>query len=162
MLITVIGKKMKKKIFDSLPIDSPSWLIEFVIVYQSLNTDNLELLATIYHSNVTFIDPLHRVEGFVDLYKYFNNLYANLNSCEFVINKVIFDGNEAAIYWTMTYQHKKLNKGDLVTVLGTSNIKGEEDKVIFHRDYLDLGAMLYEQLPLFGKLTKWIKAKATS
>jgi len=162
MLILFFGTRMKKNQIDSLPIDAPSWLLNFVNVYQELATVNLELLARVYHSNVTFIDPLHRVEGFVDLHNYFNNLYANLNSCEFVINKVIFDGKEAAIYWTMTYQHNKLNKGDLVTVLGTSNIKGKEGKVIFHRDYLDVGAMLYEQLPLFGKLTKWIKAKATS
>ena len=62
----------------------------------------------------------------------------------------------------MTYQHNKLNQGKSVTVAGSSYIKGEGDKVILHRDYLDLGAMIYEQLPLFGKLTKWVKAKVVS
>ncbi len=62
----------------------------------------------------------------------------------------------------MTYQHNKLNKGEVVTVSGSSHLQGKEDKVIFHRDYLDLGAMLYEQIPLFGKLTKWIKVKAAN
>lgn len=153
---------MQKNKFNSLPKDSPDWLSNFVNIYQTLATNNLDLLATIYHKDVTFIDPLHRVEGFDDLYQYFSGLYQNLSTCKFVINSVIFDGDEAAIYWTMTYQHNKLNKGELVTVSGSSHIQGKEDKVIYHRDYLDLGVMLYEQIPLFGKLTKWIKAKAAN
>ena len=153
---------MQKNQLNSLPKDSPEWLSNFVSIYQTLATNNLELLATIYHSDITFIDPLHHVEGFDDLYNYFNGLYQNLQTCEFVIEKVIFDGKEAAIYWTMTYQHKKLNKGELVSVSGSSHIQGKENKVIYHRDYLDVGAMLYEQIPLFGRLTKWIKAKAAN
>jgi len=153
---------MQKNQFNSLPKDSPEWLSNFVIIYQTLTTNNLDLLATIYHHDITFIDPIHRVKGFDDLYKYFNGLYQNLRTCEFIIEKVIFDGKEAAIYWTMTYQHNRLNKGGLVSVSGSSHIQGKEGKVIYHRDYLDVGAMLYEQLPLFGKLTKWIKAKAAS
>ncbi|MCI2285833.1 nuclear transport factor 2 family protein [Colwellia sp. MSW7] len=151
---------MKNKRFDNFPSDSPLWLTKFVRVYQKLSTTNLALLETIYHPHIIFIDPMHQVEGFEELYQYFENLYENLTLCEFVIDNVIAQDNEAAIYWTMSYQHNKLNNGELVTVLGTSHIKGEHDKVIYHRDYLDLGAMLYEQLPLFGKLTKWIKAKA--
>lgn len=153
---------MKKNVCNQLPSHSPSWLTNFVSVYQTLSTTNLDLLASIYHPNVTFIDPMHQVEGYEELYQYFKSLYENLSCCEFVIDNVIAQENEAAIYWTMTYQHSKLNKGEVVTVLGTSHIKGEQNKVIYHRDYLDLGAMLYEQLPFFGKLIKWIKTKAAS
>ena len=153
---------MQKNQFNSLPKDSPLWLINFVGVYQKLSTNNLDLLDTIYNPDIIFIDPLHKVEGLSDLHQYFESLYQNLLMCEFVIDNVIAGNNEAAIYWKMTYQHKKLNKGEKVTVFGSSHIKGKEDKVIYHRDYLDVGAMLYEQLPLFGKLTKWIKAKAAS
>ena len=48
----------------------------------------------------------------------------------------------------------------LVSVIGSSHIKGSQDKVTFHQDYIDLGAMLYEQLPIVGRLIKWIKTKA--
>lgn len=153
---------MQKKQLNGLPEKSPEWLTNFVSVYQTLSTSNLALLETIYHNDITFIDPLHKVEGFEHLYQYFAGLYQNLLTCNFVIDNVIFNGEQAAIYWTMAYQHKQLNKGRVITVSGSSYIKGREDKVIYHRDYLDVGAMLYEQIPLFGKLTKWIKAKAVS
>lgn len=153
---------MQNKTFNISTAETPLWLSNFVSTYQLLSTTNLDLLATIYHQNITFIDPMHQVEGFDELYKYFDSLYQNLSSCQFVIDNVIAEGDEAAIYWKMSYQHHKLNKGEEVTVFGTSHIKGKDDKVFYHRDYLDLGAMLYEQLPFFGKLTKWIKTKAAN
>ncbi|MBU2872110.1 nuclear transport factor 2 family protein [Colwellia sp. E2M01] len=147
---------------DQLNPLSPDWLINFVDIYQTLSATNLNLLETIYHPSITFIDPMHKVEGINNLVNYFENLYTNLSCCDFVITNIINEGDEAAIYWTMTYQHSKLNKGEAVTVLGSSYIKGADDKVIYHRDYLDLGSMLYEQLPLIGKFIKWIKVKAAN
>jgi hypothetical protein len=153
---------MQNNCLSNLPVQKPIWLTNFVSVYQTLSTSNLDLLATIYHPEVTFIDPIHKVEGFDELYNYFVNLYQNLSTCEFIIENVIAENDEAAIYWKMSYQHTKLNKGNVVTVYGSSYIKGKDDKVIYHRDYLDLGAMLYEQLPLVGRVIKWIKVKAGS
>ena len=138
----------------------PLWLSNFVNVYQQLSTDNLSLLTSIYHPNVTFVDPIHQVEGIDELHHYFEKLYQNLSSCQFEIDDIVYDGEQAAIYWCMTYQHTRLNKGKVVSVVGNSHLKVYEDKVIYHRDHLDLGAMLYEQLPVVGKLIKWLKAKA--
>ena len=139
---------------------SPLWLSNFVTTYEKLSTNNLDLLATIYHEEITFIDPIHNVTGFDNLYQYFTGLYQNLSACEFIIEDLIWQSDQASIIWTMTYQHAKLNKGQRVTVKGTSRLKGAGDKVIYHRDYLDVGQMLYEQLPVLGRLIKWIKAKA--
>jgi hypothetical protein len=153
---------MENKRLEHSLQDSPVWLKKFVIIYQKLSKKNLESLADIYHEKVTFIDPLHKVEGFDALYHYFQNLYQHLSACEFIIDDVIWQDSQASLFWTMTYQHPKLNKGNAVTVVGTSRIKGEDEKVIYHRDFLDLGAMLYEQLPVLGKLTKWVKTKAVN
>lgn len=144
--------------------EQPLWLSNFVEVYQKLSTDNLNLLEDIYHKNITFIDPIHQIQGFENVYQYFESLYQNLSSCEFIITDVIAgataETEQAAIYWQMTYQHHKFNQGKPVTVLGNSHIKGQGDKVIYHRDFLDLGVMIYEQLPILGKVIKWIKNKA--
>lgn len=153
---------MEKNTFELTLDNTPPWLDNFVKVYQSLSTDNLDLLETVYHENITFIDPIHQVKGVKNLRDYFNRLYENLSQCDFVIKEVIVDNNKAAIYWDMTYIHPKLNKGNAVITSGTSQIRGQDDKVIYHRDYLDVGVMLYEQLPMIGRLIKWIKAKSVS
>ncbi|MDP2562155.1 nuclear transport factor 2 family protein [Psychrobium sp. 1_MG-2023] len=138
----------------------PFWLKNFIDVYQVLSTDNLELLGSIYHKDVTFLDPIHQVNGLDNLQQYFSNLYQNLSQCDFLITDAIVDGDQAALYWQMTYTHRSLNGGREVVVTGTSRIKGKNNKVIHHQDYLDVGAMLYEQLPVIGRVIQWIKAKA--
>ena len=138
----------------------PDWLNTFMEVYQNLSANNLILLESIYDQQVTFIDPIHEINGLENLHQYFENLYQNLSCCDFKISNVIAQPNQASIYWEMTYQHPKLNKGKVVSVFGTSHLCAKKGKVIYHRDYLDLGAMLYEQLPLFGRIVSWIKNKA--
>jgi ketosteroid isomerase-like protein len=152
--------KMKNDVLTKFSVDSPDWLNNFISIYQQLSINNLELLSNIYHQDVTFVDPIHKVEGFDNLYDYFKRLYLNLASCDFVIEDVIEQGTYAAIYWKMTYTHKKLNQGKPVTVFGHSHLKARDDKVIYHRDYLDLGVMIYEQLPLIGRVIRWIKSQA--
>jgi len=138
----------------------PDWLNTFTEVYQNLSADNLMLLETIYDQQVIFVDPIHEINGLENLHQYFENLYQNLHCCEFNISNVIAQPNQASIYWEMTYQHPKLNKGQAVSVFGSSHLCAKKGKVIYHRDYLDLGAMLYEQLPLFGRMISWIKKRA--
>lgn len=138
----------------------PSWVCNFINIYQQLTTGNLHLLANIYDENIVFEDPMHKVEGFENLKQYFEQLYQNLTSCTFAINQVIANDDNAAVYWTMSYVHPKLNGAKLVEVQGTSKIKRLGNKVIHHQDYLDIGAMLYEQIPVVGSMIKMIKKRA--
>lgn len=138
------------------------WLANFIDIYQKLSTDNLHLLADIYHQDIVFIDPMHQLTGFEQLENYFNRLYQKLSYCEFKIEQVLVQDSEAAIYWQMSYQHPRLNSGKVVVVQGSSHLKGVGDKVVYHRDYLDLGAMLYEQLPLLGQFIHWLKNRAAT
>lgn len=138
----------------------PLWLSTFVDNYQKLSTTNLHLLDDIYHVDVVFEDPMHTLKGLSELHHYFQQLYTNLQTCTFVINDVFLQDEQAAIYWRMTFEHPKLNGGQPVVVDGHSHVKGHNDKVIFHRDYVDLGAMLYEHVPLLGRIVKWLKTRA--
>jgi len=138
-------------------MSNPLWLQNFIDVYSKLNTENLNLLSEIYHPNVQFKDPMHEVNGISDLLAYFDKLYSNLTSCNFVISHSLHSENEAAIYWSMTFCHRQLNNKQPVTVQGHSQLKAQDNKVIYHRDYLDVGSMLYEHIPLLGKIITMIK-----
>lgn len=139
----------------------PAWLVNFIDIYQSLGVDNTEMLANVYAKNIQFIDPLHEVNGYQALQQYFSNLYTHLSHCDFEIIEVLTHGDAAAIYWHMSFSHKKLNKGKMITVEGHSHIKGFKGKVYYHRDYLDVGAMLYEHIPLLGKVILNVKKRAS-
>lgn len=136
------------------------WLQSFISVYSNLGTDNLTTLQSIYHPDVTFIDPLHRVDGLTELLDSFKSSYTNIIQCDFVIQHVFESENEAAVYWDMTFRHKSLNGKQPITVLGHSHLKEKDGLVIFHRDYLDVGSMIYEHVPVLGALVKTIKQRA--
>lgn len=139
----------------------PHWLANFINTYQALNTQNLETLAEIYHDEVNFKDPIHEISGYQNLYGYFKQLYTNLTACTFEVTKVLYQENEAALYWRMSFVHSKLKQGNIITVEGHSFLLAQDEKVIYHRDYVDLGAMLYEHIPLLGRLVKLIKQRAS-
>ena len=139
----------------------PQWLYNFIEVYQQLGVDDLSRLEALYDEDIVFIDPLHQVQGKAKLISYFENLYTHLVSCKFDVESSFFHQGEAAIYWQMTFQHPKLNRGNPVSVSGHSHIKGNNDRVFYHRDYLDAGAMLYEHIPFIGWLINVVKKRAS-
>jgi hypothetical protein len=59
----------------------------------------------------------------------------------------------------MTYSHPKLNKGQSINVEGMSQLRFS-DKIFAHRDYFDVGQMLYEQVPFLGGLIGLLKNRA--
>ena len=59
--------------------------------------------------------------------------------------------------WTMKFTSSKMNKGKPISVDGITMLVIENDKITYHRDYYDLGQMLYENVPLLGLIIKRIK-----
>lgn len=128
-------------------------------IYQHLSKANLYLLDEVYHQDVVFEDAAHRLEGWDALQKYFETLYANVKRCDFIIKEHQQVGDSGFLTWTMNLEHPKLQKGTQVQVNGVSHLKFHEGRVIYHRDYFDLGEMLYENLPVLGAVIKSIKQR---
>ncbi len=134
---------------------------QFIDMYQSLDKDNIDLIDEVYTDNIEFIDSLHTLKGIVELKRYFRSIYSNVSYCQFEIqHSQILDG-EAFLVWKMNYSHQKIKSGALIVVEGVSHLKFDQ-KIHYHRDYLDMGQMLYEHLPLIGGLIQFIKRRAVS
>ncbi|MGL6316330.1 nuclear transport factor 2 family protein [Vibrio sp. WXL103] len=127
--------------------------------YQQLDKSNLHTLPNIYHQDVVFEDPAHRMHGINSLEQYFISMYRSVNSCHFDIHTAEQVGDHGYIRWLMRLSHAKLANGEPIEVEGITYVEFAEGKVIHHRDYFDLGAMLYEKLPVLGRLITAIKHK---
>lgn len=133
---------------------------KFLRVYQNLSAENLQLLKTIYRDDVRFIDPAHEIYGIEDLTRYFAALYENIDSIHFSFGEPIMIENSGYVSWEMTFCHKRLAGGNPIAVEGVTFLEFDEQGNVFqHRDYFDLGAMLYEHIPLLGRLLKSIKER---
>lgn len=128
-------------------------------VYQQLTKENLSLLETVYHDKVQFEDPVHTLNGWPAVAAYFDALYTNVIDCRFDIHYHQQADHDGFLVWTMSLQHPKLRRGTTIQVHGTTHLKFADDLIIYHRDYFDLGEMLYENLPLLGNLIKRIKTR---
>jgi limonene-1,2-epoxide hydrolase len=128
-------------------------------VYSQLSKDNLQSLSDIYHQEVIFEDSAHTINGWANLKRYFENLYQNVNSCDFDIHSEHQADGCGFLVWTMHLSHPKLKGGQPVAVKGVSHVKFADGKVIHHRDYFDMGEMLYENLPVLGSVIRTIKQR---
>ena len=54
--------------------------------------------------------------------------------------------------------HPQLASGAEIEVTGISHIR-YDDLIFYHRDYYDLGEMLYEHIPAYGWITRKLKAR---
>jgi hypothetical protein len=133
---------------------------QFKDCYQNLNLADLSHLTDIYANDVVFKDPVHEIRGLVGLEDYLAALCADLSHCHFEYLDEVISENSAYIKWVMHFKHPKL--GDkLISVRGISHLQFSE-KVYFHEDLYDMGAMLYEQLPVLGSVTRWLKTRLAS
>ena len=132
----------------------------FLEVYRSLNRDNLKLLSTIYAEDVVFTDPAHEISGIDQLQRYFENLYRNIHSASFSFHHNLRSGDHAYLRWTMDFSHPRLAGGKNISLPGVSSLQfNKDDRVFRHHDFFDMGAMIYEHLPLLGGVIKTIKKR---
>lgn len=152
-------------------MNTPEIVQQFVTMYQTLNKDNLHLLQTVYSEDICFIDALHEVSGLDQLAQYFAAMYGNLLSAKIHVTDVqccqSFDESQrdqegvAYLSWVMQYAHPRLAGGKVIRLDGVTQIRFT-DKVTYHRDYADMGQMLYEHIPLLGPVIRLIKRRAVS
>lgn len=140
--------------------------------YQSFDPELLTRLESLYAPDVEFVDPLHRIEGLENLQHYFAGMMHNLAQCRFEFTQFLCvdgegasasdndneDSGEAVAFWTMHYSHPRLAGGRLLALSGNSHLRFRQ-KIYYHRDYFDAGAMLYEHLPLLGYAIKKVKQR---
>ena len=80
----------------------------------------------------------------------------------FDFNEFVSMGDTVVAVWVMTLKTDSLNGGEAFKVDGNSVIKFKDGQAIYHRDYFDVGAMIYEKIPVVGWMVRKVKSKLES
>ncbi|UXD88473.1 nuclear transport factor 2 family protein [Thalassolituus hydrocarboniclasticus] len=133
----------------------------FQNLYHVLNRDTVsaDLLKTCYADSIMFCDPFHEIQGIDALTDYFTAMYSNVNHIDFIFTNCWHQTERSMLRWTMNFRHPRLRHGDLISVEGCSELRWENDRIVYHRDFFDAGAMLYENIPLFGWAIRKLKER---
>ena len=127
--------------------------------YQTLASDQIAGVESLYTSDVYFEDPSHAVQGKTALLSYFSRMFQHIEKCSFKFHSTITDGSNLCLTWTMFLNHPKLAGGNTIRIEGASYLKTRNGQIYYHRDYFDMGAMLYEHLPLLGRIVFRLKQR---
>ena len=129
--------------------------------FNKLSKENLAIVDDFYDPNVVFQDPVHKLVGVTAIKKYYQHQYESVDSIRFEYIKLFEKENEVSLSWRMYLKSPSLQSGQEITVDGASFFTFDEQskKVIFQRDYFDMGEFVYERVPLLKSLIHFIKNK---
>lgn len=146
---------------EQLPVDFSSVIKDLENFYQNWIEADFDQIDRFYSLDVEFVDPATRIVGLPALRSYFLNTQAGLSSCRFHFSDSSINGNSAYLSWQMRFSHPKLKRGRELVLDGVSQLHFDPSsgRICFHRDYFDLGAMLYEHVPLLGRAVGAIKQR---
>jgi hypothetical protein len=110
---------------------------------------------------VEFRDPAHALHGRLAVKNYLRSLYASTKYIKFDYLEEQIGEHTATIVWQMTFSHTSLNSGNPVEVRGVTLIRFT-DRIYYHEDFFDLGAMLYQHVPVLGSVIRYINNRLSA
>lgn len=128
--------------------------------FNTMNRTNVsDVVDTFYHEDIEFSDPVEKIKGRQGIKDYYNNMYKNVKEIKFAFSEFVSQGDTVVGVWVMTLKTDSLNGGEPFSVDGTSVIRFKDGKAVYHRDYFDMGAFIYEKIPVVGWMVRKVKNK---
>ncbi|GAB3484103.1 nuclear transport factor 2 family protein [Marinomonas epiphytica] len=137
---------------------SKQQLIEsFKDFYKDVKRPQLHKIAEVYSDDVIFKDPIHEVKGVDTLHAYLTEMSVNVVQGHFEYLDELIGEDTAYLKWNMHFSHKKLGP-KVITLRGMTQVQFKE-RIYVHEDSYDLGALVYEHVPLVGQMVRVLKRR---
>lgn len=127
--------------------------------FNGFNKHSMHLLDDFYAPDVLFRDPVSEIRGVPGIRAYYAKMYENLISIRFDFDTEVGQGDEVFAPWVMHMRHKAIAGGKEIAVPGVSHFRFKNGKAVYHRDYFDMGAFVYEHVPVIGAGVRYVKKK---
>jgi len=134
---------------------------DFKSFFRKPDLAGLDTLERIYTQDVEFHDPLHALHGRLAVKNYLRGLYAGTPDIRFNYLEEQIGENSATIVWNMGFCHPRLSGGKPLQLRGVTLIRFTE-KIYYQEDFYDLGAMLYQHIPVLGTAVRFVNNRLTA
>lgn len=115
----------------------------------------------VYAADVYFRDPFKEIHGEPDFEAYLLRGAGSVRDFSMDWLDVSESHGDYYFRWTMSVTLKR-DSADVppTRVSGISHVRfGADGKVVFHQDYFDGAALIYEKVPVMGSVIRWIKKR---
>ena len=124
-------------------------LTEFKEWFINLNETSLDEIVYYYDENVFFKDPFNEFNGREKLKKLFLHMFITFKNPHYEFIDTIENSEEIFLTWDFIFSYKE----KLFKIHGSSHLKlNDEEKIVYHRDYWDVGEELLLKIPLIKSL----------
>ena len=131
-------------------------LREFKEWFINLNESTLDNIVTYYDENVFFKDPFNEFNGREKLKKLFIHMFNTLKNPHFVFIDNIENSEGVFLTWDFIFSYKE----KLFKIHGSSHLKlNDQEKIVYHRDYWDVGEEILLKIPLIKRLYRFFQSK---
>ena len=131
-------------------------LREFKEWVLNLNESTLDEIISYYDENVFFKDPFNEFNGREKLKKLIIHMLITLKNPHFVFFDTIENSEGIFLTWDFIFSYKE----KLFKIHGSSHLKlNDEKKIVYHRDYWDVGEELLLKIPLIKILYGFFQNK---
>ncbi|MEM7278870.1 MAG: nuclear transport factor 2 family protein [Pseudomonadota bacterium] len=127
--------------------------------FGDINVDSVKALtASTYASDAWLNDTLVTKDNGNDIEQYFLETAEKADSVNVDFDRIVRDGDDYYLHWTMRIRSLKLNDGQTLISVGMSHMRLDEDGLILmHQDFWDSSSGLFVHLPVVGSLTKALR-----
>lgn len=138
-----------------------SMLAAVEALFTDYTEENLTVgITKVYAEAVYFRDAFKQLDRAEAVRDYMLAGLEPLNAAEFVFNKVLRDGGDFYIDWTMRLDFRKTPPGTWEESIGMTRMRFDsEGRIIFHQDYWDPTDIVYRRIPLARSLIAFVKKK---
>jgi len=131
-------------------------LTEFKEWFLHLNETTLNDIDSFYDEKVFFKDPFNEFNGREKLKKLFLHMFITFKNPHFVFFDTIENSEGIFLTWDFIFRYKK----KIFKIHGSSHLKlNDEEKIVYHRDYWDVGEELLLKIPLIKSLYGFFQNK---
>ena len=114
--------------------------------FDSTREEQLEAFRPLYDAEVTFQDPIQRADGFDAFFKMNRRLLRSIRTLTVKVTAVEGTDEQFFLAWTMQFTPKLLPRKELA-LEGLTHCKARNQKIIYHRDYWDVAALVASVFP---------------
>ncbi len=143
---------------DTIAAKSLFNIEDFKMLYKNFDSTMLNKLSTLYSTEIEFKDPIHELQGLAALKCYFAGFFNREMTCQFVFTNQLVNSGQVFLQWQMHYSHPRLQAGKALLLNGGTLIKFNSH-IYYHEDFYDMGAMLYQHIPVLGYVVKKINSR---
>lgn len=117
--------------------------------YESLTENELNKIDEVYSHDAFFKDPFNEFRSREKIKNIFVQMFQKLQNPRFVFIDTLEEGSQSFVTWDFHFEVS----GKRFVIHGSSHLKFDEhSKVIYHRDYWDVGEELLLKIPVLKSI----------